>query len=474
MTDVIPAGDLGRVHLIGVGGVGMSGVARLLAALGLTVSGSDVKQSRALAALSALGVRTYVGHDPAHVADVDTVVISSVIGESNIELAEARRRGLRVLQRAGALASAMDGYTGVAVAGTHGKTTTTSMIAVALQACGADPSFVIGGDLNEPGSNAHLGTGSVFVAEADESDESFLLLAPHVAVVTNVEADHLDHFADLAAVERAFEAFVDRLDPEGFLVTGAEDSGARQVAAHARSQGRRVVTFGADDDTGQPPELTISDITLTGGGSTCEVVWHGRRLGRLTLGVPGRHYVLDAAAALAVCLELGFPFGPLVDGLAGFQGARRRFETKGVAAGRRVVDSYAHHPTELAADIAAARLAVGDGRVVVVFQPHRYSRTQAFAADLGAALSGADVVVVMDVYPAGEAPLAGVSGALVAGAVRGVEVHYEPSWRSVASTAADVSRPGDLILTLGAGDVTMVGPEILNQLQPALAGDSGA
>ncbi len=458
-VEPLPAEALGRVHFIGIGGAGMSGIARIMLARGLPVSGSDAKDSVTLAALRALGATVHVGHSSGGVGDVDTVVVSTAIREDNPELVEAHARGLRVVHRAGALASVMAGRRAVAVAGTHGKTTTTSLLTVALQRCGADPSFAIGGNLNESGANAHNGTGDVFVAEADESDGSFLLYSPTAAIVTNVEPDHLDHYGTPAAVAAAFDAFARRVEPGGFLVTCADDPGAVAMAESARADGVDVRTYGVEPGA----DLRLVDLTIRGLGSTFEAVLGGRRLGRVELRIPGRHNALDAAAALATGIGLGFPAERLREGLAGFTGTRRRFEHKGTVGGVRVFDSYAHHPTELAADLSAAREVAGRARVVVVFQPHLFSRTQFFAAEFGAALGLADEVVVMDVYAAREDPVPGVTGALVAAAVPLAAEHvvFEPSWSAVAGHLAARAGPGDVVITCGAGDVTMIGPEVL-------------
>ncbi|MFL6238407.1 MAG: UDP-N-acetylmuramate--L-alanine ligase [Actinomycetes bacterium] len=470
MTSTSPpqAGDLGAVHFVGIGGAGMSGIARIMLARGARVSGSDAKDSRLLGALRALGATVHVGHDAANLDTADTVVVSSAIPERNPELRAARERGITVIPRAAALAAVMSGVRAIAVAGTHGKTTTTSMLTVALQHCGADPSFVIGGDLNEPGSGAHHGTGELFVAEADESDGSFLLLRPYAAVVTNVEADHLDHYGDLRAINDAFAKFVDSIDPTGFVVMCADDPGARRLAIQARQRGLDVRTYGETDTA----DVRVSDLSLQGLSSKFELVDRGRRLGMVELVVPGRHYALDATAALTAGLLLGYPFGELAAGLATFRGARRRMEFKGTADGVRVYDSYAHHPTELQADLVAARLLAGGGRLVVAFQPHLFTRTAAFAADFGRALGLADEVIVMEIYAAREDPVPGVTGALVADAVPldPSRVIFEPSWSAVAGHLASRARSGDIVLTLGAGDVTMLGPEVLSLLQA----DTGA
>lgn len=465
-VDDIPAADaLGRVHFVGVGGAGMSGIARIMLARGMDVSGCDAKESRGLAALRALGAVIEIGHSADHVREIDTVVTSSAIRPTNPDLAEARRLHRRVLPRAAALASLMAGRRGLAVAGTAGKTTTTSMVTVALQACGRDPSYAIGGDLNEPGSNAHAGTGEFFVAEADESDRSFLLLAPEAAIVTNVEPDHLDNYGRAEAVTEAFEDFLGRIAAGGTVVLGADDAGSRALVAPATARGLTTVTFGLADDA----DVHIEDLTLAGQGSRFVLVAGGRRLGDVTLQVPGAHNAVNAAGALALGLGLGLPFADMARGLAEFTGARRRFEYKGEVAGVRVFDDYAHHPTKVRAALAAAREVAGTGRVLVVFQPHLFSRTQHFAADFGAALAAADEVVVMDVYAAREDPVPGVTGALVAEAIDlpADRVVFEPSWSAVPDLVAGRTRVGDLVLTVGAGDVTMLGPQILLALERA-------
>lgn len=460
--DVRPAVDLGRVHFVGIGGAGMSGIARIMLARGIAVSGSDVRDSSALTSLHALGATVMVGHDPAHLVGVDTVVVSSAIRPTNPEVVEAGRLGLAVLPRAAALASVMAGRRGVAVAGTHGKTTTTSMLTVALQHCGADPSFAIGGSLNESGANAHDGSGTVFVAEADESDGSFLMLAPEVAIVTNVEADHLDHYHSLAAVEHAFHAFVDRLPADGFLVACVDDPGSRQLASAAAARGIDVRSYGTTADA----TVRVVDLGSHGGRASFEVIDGGRRRGRVLLRLPGRHNALNAAAAYAAGAGLGFPARDLLDGLAGFAGTRRRFELKGTVRGVRVFDDYAHHPTELRAVLEAARGIAAPGRVIACFQPHLYSRTRVFATEFGAALGLADEVVVMDVFGAREDPVPGVTGGLVAAAVPlpSAQVAYLSSWSAVPHELARRARPGDVVITFGAGDVTLIGPEVLELL----------
>ncbi|GIH23172.1 UDP-N-acetylmuramate--L-alanine ligase [Acrocarpospora phusangensis] len=458
LIEPVPAEELGRVHFIGIGGAGMSGIARILLKRGVAVSGSDARSSDMLTELRELGATVHVGHAASHIRDVNTVVVSTAIRDSNPELGEALRQNVRIIPRAAALAAVMTGRVGIAVAGTHGKTTTTSMLTVALQKCGADPSYCVGGQLVTTGLGADEGTGDVFVAEADESDGSFLMLAPRIAVVTNVEADHLDNYGDPEAVHDSFHRFVERIG--SVLVLCADDPGAARLAPVARARGLRVVTYGESAGAA----VRVADVAPRGLGVEFDVAGHGR----VRLGVPGRHNALNAAAVIAVALELGMPFEEVRDGLAAFTGAKRRFEAKGEADGVTVFDSYAHHPTELAADLAAARdVVAGNGRVIAVFQPHLYSRTRYFAAEFGAALGLADEAIVLDVYGAREDPEPGVSGALVAGQVPlpAGQVSYAPDRSAVPALVAGRARPGDIVLTMGAGDVTELGPHIVAELR---------
>ena len=459
------AESLGRVHFVGIGGAGMSGIARILLGRGAPVSGSDAKDSAVLLGLRALGARVSVGHSADNVADVDTVVFSTAIRANNPELLAAQAAGLLVLPRAVALAAVLAGRRSIAVAGTHGKTSTTSMLTVALQNCGADPSFAIGGHLNESGSNAHHGSGDLFVAEADESDGSFLLLSPSAAVVTNVDADHLDNWTDLAAITSAFEEFVATIRPGGFLVVCRDDPGADRLASVAQECSVRVRTYGRTEGA----DLQLTDLKHDVGGTggiTYQAMLDGTPLGRVQLHVPGEHMALNSAAALLAGTELGLPAQALIDGLGAYAGVHRRFEYLGTVGGIRVYDDYAHHPTEITAQLRAARSVAGDGRLIVAFQPHLFSRTRAFAQEFGVALGAADVVVVMSVFAAREDPVPGVSGAMVAGHVPlpPERVHFEPSWLAVAPLLASLARPGDLVLTLGAGDIAMIGREVLNSL----------
>lgn len=460
---ILPAAELGHVHFIGIGGAGLSAIARIMAARGLTVSGSDDNDTPFLPALRELGVTCHLGYDAAHVSGADTVVVTTAAREDNPEVLAARERGLRLLPRSAGLAAVMAGSRVLAVAGTHGKTTTTGLLTAAVLAAGEDPTYAVGGVLTATGRNADAGSGDLFIAEADESDGAFLVYRPHAAIVTNVEADHLDNWGTEEAYHAAFSDFVDTVDREGFLVCVTDDAGARQLAEHARADGRRVVTVGEQPDS----NLRVVGLELDGTTSRCELWRSDRLLGELNLQIPGRHYVLDAAAALAMGLELGLDFDRLAQGLGAFTGTGRRMELKGESASIRVYDSYAHHPVEIAGDLAAARAVAGEGRVVVAFQPHLVSRTRTFAAEMGEALGAADEVVVLDVYLAREEADPAVTGRLVADAVPLSQTHVEYVEKVADAPAALVARarPGDLVITLGAGDITKVGPQVLDLLE---------
>lgn len=443
-----------RVHLVGVGGAGMSAIARMLIQRGHVVSGSDRQEGRALEGLRAMGAIIQVGHDPQAIVGAEAVVISSAIRATNSEVVAARRAGVPVLHRSEMLAALMVGYRAILVAGTHGKTTTTSMTVVALQTTGADPSFAIGGTLNEVGANAHSGTGTLFVAEADESDRSFLVYRPDVAVVTNIELDHPDVFADLDETDAAFRAFLDRRRANAPAVLCADDPGSLRLADISGE----VVTYGQD------PRATFRLVPIA--AQRARLRHAGADLVAFSLGVPGRHNLLNAAAALTVCHLVGVDVDAAAAGLASFTGVQRRFQRLGTVADVEVVDDYAHHPTELRATLAAAR-SISRGRVVLVVQPHRFSRTVVLGAELGRAAAGADLVVVTDVYGADEQPVPGVSGELVAAAAReaGAKVVWVPHLVDVPRTLAGLVEPGDTVLVTGAGDVSQVGPALLTLLR---------
>ncbi|MFJ8434219.1 UDP-N-acetylmuramate--L-alanine ligase [Kitasatospora sp. NPDC094019] len=449
-------------HFIGIGGAGMSGLAKILAVRGASVSGSDSKESETVLALRALGAAVHIGHAAEHVPDgASSIVVSSAIRADNPELAAARERGIPVVHRSDALAALMGGRRALAVAGTHGKTTTTSMLAVALGELGLDPSYAIGGDLDAPGSNAHHGTGEIFVAEADESDRSFHKYAPEVAIVLNVELDHHANYASIDEIHESFETFVARITPGGTLVVSADHDGARELTARvAGREDLNVVTVGAAEDA----DLRVLSVVARGMTSEVTVLLNGEELG-FTVSVPGRHYAHNAVSALAAGVALGVPAADLAKALGAYTGVRRRLQLKGEAGGVQVIDSYAHHPTEMTADLEAIREAA-EGRVLVVFQPHLFSRTQQLAEEMGAALALADASVVLDIYPAREDPIPGVTSELILDAARraGAEVTAEHDFAAAPALLAGLARPGDLLLTMGAGDVTDLGPEILRHL----------
>lgn len=476
--------ELERVHMVGIGGAGMSGIARILLDRGGLVSGSDAKESRGVVALRARGAQICIGHDAANLdllpgGPTAVITTHAAIPKTNPELVEARRRAIPVVLRPVVLDKLMAGHRTLMVTGTHGKTTTTSMLIVALQHSGMDPSFAVGGDLGEAGTNAHHGSGDCFVAEADESDGSLLEYTPDVAVVTNIEADHLDFFGSSEAYCAVFDSFVERVAPGGALVVCAEDEGAAALADRSAAMGIRVLRYGGVDsdgvESGQNLAATLLSWEQHGTGAVAHIQLAGENHPRvMRLGVPGRHMALNALAAVLAAVDAGAPIDAVLDGLAGFEGVRRRFELIGTANGVRIFDDYAHHPTEVRAALTAMRLVaqqdrtghptITGARSIVVFQPHLYSRTKTFAQEFGAALSTADLVFVLDVYAAREQPLAGISGASVVEHVT-APVHYLPDFSAVASRVAALTRPGDVIVTMGAGDVTMLGPEILSALR---------
>lgn len=483
-----PAESLGRLHFVGVGGVGMAPVARIAAQRGLPVSGTDIKASPALEDLERAGAVIYLGHDPAHLDGVDTVVTSTGVPPGNVELVEAARRGLRIVHRATALAALMVGRQAVLVAGTHGKTTTTGLLAVALEQLGAEPSYAIGGEIGSSGISGQSGPGRVFVAEADESDGTFTHYAPDIAVITNIELDHTDYFASVDDVRKAFVDFAAGIRPGGVLLACADDPAAADVAAFVGREDvneddrLRVVTYGQDERA----DYRIVGLSMVDGCARFEV--ERADAGRpglrypIALAVPGAHNAQNAAAAFAVLCELGVDPDLVPAALGVYTGTRRRMELKGQAAGIRVYDDYMHHPTEIAATLAAFRgllapqnghEASGDAasdapRLIVAFQPQRYSRAQTFLRQYGEPLGAADAVVVLEVYPgSGEDPIPGVTGAVVAQDVPlpADRVVFVPVTADAAARLADWARPGDVIVTAGAGDVTTLGPAVLDLLR---------
>lgn len=447
-------------HFIGVGGAGMSGIAKVLHDRGVVVTGSDLKESRYSRTLREAGVPVAIGHDVANLGDPEVVVVSSAIPDSNPEVVEARRRDIPVWPRAKMLARLAGEQRTIAVAGTHGKTTTSSMIATMFAGMGLDPTYLIGGEVTAYGTNAACGDGQYYVVEADESDGSFLYLDPFVSVITNIEADHLDHYGTLDAVEETFERFASHTASEGVVVVCADDERALAIAGRS---GARLLTYGLAGSA----DVQCSDVEPFGAGHRFTIGVGDRPRIACSIDVPGIHNVVNATAALAVAHALGEDLQGAASALSRFGGVKRRFDSVGEERGVWVVDDYAHHPTEVRATLSAARVAA-DGRVWVVFQPHRYSRTEALAAEFGAAFTDADRVVLMEVYSAGETPIPGVTGKTVVDEILRSDarsrVAYLPHRSEIPAFIARFARAGDLVLTMGAGDVTSLGEEIVRAL----------
>ena len=445
-----------RVHFIGIGGAGMSGLARIALSHGIKVSGSDAKDSNVMVALTALGASVLVGHKSENVDGADLVVFSTAISENNPERLRAIELGIPSIARATALALLMSESRSIAVAGTHGKTTTSSMLTVALQATGADPSFAIGGTITASGSNAHRGTGEFFVAEADESDGSFIAYHPYGAIITNIEHDHVDYFADESAVFEVFTDFIETIASDGFLIYCNDDKGSRKLGSTVTKI--RTFTYGTSPDS----DLVIDQVTLLPLGSSGRAIWHGKVIGKLELNVPGHHNLMNAAAALAAGVVLDQAPSEMIDGLATFKGAGRRFEIKGTVNGIRVIDDYGHHPTEIEVTLTAARRFAGDGRLIVIFQPHRYSRTKAFIDGFANTLDLADEVIVLEIYAASEKPIAGISSKSIVEKMS--SGRFIPNFMEAVETVVKSAKPGDVIITLGAGDVSSLAPIIVEEL----------
>jgi len=458
IPDVIePADRIGRVHFVGIGGAGLSAIARLMAQQGIAVSGSDASDSAVLRALVAEGIDARVGHAAEHLDGVDTVIASTAVREDNPEIVEAGRRGLRLWPRSAGLQSVLLGGRTVAVAGTHGKTTTTAMLTCALRGAGADPSFAIGAEVPSLGSNAAKGRDDVIVAEADESDGAFLVYTPHGVVVTNVDADHLDQWGTAEAYAAAFTEFVGHAS--AFAVVNTDDASAAALVGSVRD-GVDVLTVGFGADA----RLRGQDLQVRSDGTTFTARLDAGPPVRVELQVPGEHYAVDALLALGAGVQLGHDLEQLSTGLRDYSGAARRMQFLGEAAGVRVYDSYAHHPTEIAADLAAARAVAGQDRLVVAYQPHLVSRTRIHGREMGRALSAADRVVVADLYLAREDPDPAVTSVLVAGAVDGPTATVGGPVDRLHTVLLDELRAGDMLLTLGAGDITTVGPRVLEGL----------
>jgi UDP-N-acetylmuramate--alanine ligase len=449
-----------HIHFVGIGGIGMSGIAEILVNLGYRVSGSDQKRTETIERLERLGAKVFTGHRAENVEGVHVVVYSSAVPRDNVELQTARQRQIPTIERAEMLAELMRLKYGIAVAGTHGKTTTTSMVGAVLAEGHYDPTIVVGGRVTNLGSNARLGQGEYLVAEADESDGSFLKLAPTIAVVTTIDAEHLDHYGSLDAIRAAFLTFVNKVPFYGAVVLCLDQPNIQMLLPHVE---KRIITYGLESGA----DLVARRLQLRGMTSRFEVFHHGELLGECVLQIPGRHNVLNALAAIGVGLGLEIPFATISAALAGFAGVQRRFQIRGTAGGVTVVDDYGHHPAEIRATLAAAKAGF-DSRVVTVFQPHRYSRTLHLRQEFLTAFNQADVLVVMDIYPAGEAPIPGVTAVDLADGIRAHghrNVTYLGNDRArIVDHVCEISRPGDLILTLGAGDVSQLGSDILRRL----------
>ena len=452
-----------RIHFIGLGGAGMSGIARIMLAKGINISGSDAKDSSVLSGLKTLGAQVFIGHAASNIGDADILVVSSAIDQSNPEIIAANDKGLVILTRAQALALLMSESKSVAVAGTHGKTTTTSMLTVALQQAGLDPSFAIGGMINRGGTNAHWGSGEIFIAEADESDGSFLAYKPFGAIVTNIELDHVDNFPDIESVNKIFVDFVNSIQPGGFLVAGIDSPGVAHLLSKIERRDIEIITYGASAD------YSISHVSLQPTESHARITKLGKVLGEISLTIPGNHNVENATAALATAIKLGAPVADLLVGLNKFSGAKRRFENRGTVSGVTVIDDYGHHPTEVKVTLETAKRFAGSGRVIAIFQPHRYSRTAMFVDQFAEVLELADHTYLLEIYAASEAAMPGVSSILIANAMKSESVTFEPSMIDVVSYAVSEAKPGDLIITLGAGDVNLLVPLILQTLEEKIA-----
>ncbi len=452
----------GRIHMVGIGGAGMSALAAVLLDLGYGVSGSDIKESPNTERLREAGATIRIGHSPDNVDGAETVVFSSAIRASNVELRRAKELGLEIIPRAELLARLMREKKGLAVAGTHGKTTTTSMLAKILCDAGLDPTCVVGGELNDMGSNARTGSGELLVAEADESDGSFLSLRPHGIIVTNIEEDHHDFYDTPERLDGYFRSFLEGMEEVGAAVLNGDDLRLRRVA---EGLPREVVFYGMGGEN----DWCFDRVELKRGGGRCRVLRSGRALGEMELVVPGLHNLYNAVAATAMASWLGVDFELARDSLKGFTGVRRRFELVGECGGIRLLDDYAHHPTEMAATLEAARRE-GAGRIVCIFQPHRYSRTAALGREMGEALGLADLVILTEVYGAGEDPIPGANAKVVLDGL--LEKHprcyavFVPKRVELGTVALRHLRPGDLVLTMGAGDVTQCARELLEAIRP--------
>lgn len=452
--------DFKTVHFIGIGGAGMSGIARVLVEMGYEITGSDLKESHYTKSLRGLGARVSIGHRPENVGKAELVVVSSAIPSDNSELKEAKKRKIPVYRRAEMIAHLGEGKKIIAVAGTHGKTTTTSMVSVVLERGGLEPTFLIGGELNDIGSNARFGEGDYLVVEADESDGSLLFLNPAAVVITNVEADHLDYFHDFAQIEEVFGQFLNQVHPDGFIIVCGDHSNLRKILS---SLPRDSFTYGFENNC----DFQARNIKLRKDGSSFEFFYRGKKIGRIELKIIGIHNVYNALAATSLAFLLGVDIKRISQALIDFRGVKRRFEQKGFWNGVCLADDYAHHPTEIKATLEAAQHG-GWQRVICVFQPHRYTRTQALSDEFGRCFDLADIVVLTDIYAAGEEPIPGVTGKLILEAVLNraprKQLVYLSKFSEIKDWLIKNVRSGDLVLTMGAGDIWMVGEEFTSYM----------
>ncbi len=459
----------GRIHFVGIGGSGMSAIALALLQRGIPVSGSDLKASRNTHQLEGLGATIYIGHAASNVEGAELVVVSTAVPGRNPEVRRAAELGIEIISRGLMLARLMEERRGIAVAGTHGKTTTTSMVAMILKGAGLEPTYLVGAELNDVGSNAESGAGDWLVAEADESDGSFLLLQPEMAIVTNVEPDHMDFYEDIGQIQDFFGRFLGGLRPGGMAVVNGDDAALRSLGSGLTPA---AVTYGAGDANA----YRYTDVELVKGGSAFTVYECGEGLGRVRLNVPGEHNVSNATGALALARQMDIPFEVIAGALESFRGVRRRFQRIGAEAGITIIDDYAHHPTEVAATLKTAR-AEWEGRLICMFQPHRYSRTAHFAGAFGRAFSDADFLILTDIFAAGEQPLPGVSGKLLVDAVLetapGKSVVYIPKRAELGTLASQFLRAGDMVMVMGAGDISQCATELIGILS-ARNGSDGA
>ena len=450
-----------KIHFVGIGGAGMSPLAKVLTEMGYEVSGSDRAESDIIRRLRELGAVVYIGQDGEHVRGVDAIVVSTAIPYDNPEVLAAGQLGIPKLHRSDINAALVNSRKGIAVAGAHGKTTTTSMLGVALDHAGISPTIIIGGEVADLGTNAKLGKGEYLVSEADESDGSFLKLKPHIAVVTNVENDHMDHYGTMDNIRAAFRQFIENVDKEtGYAVLCFENENLRNIA---KEVDRKYISFAIDE----PADYQAANIETNGAGISFDVMHGGENLGRVTLNIPGRHNVLDALAAVVTGLSIGLTMKEMAGGLAQFHGAKRRFQTKGRERGIWVVDDYAHHPTEIATTLKAAKQ-TDPKRLICVFQPHRYSRTKLLHKEFGRAFKEADLLILTDIYAAGEAPVEGIDGSTILKEVTratGQDVTYLQKREDIAPYLASVVREGDLVITMGAGDIYRTAEELVEELK---------